>query len=88
MEKSKIEEKILEVLETLNISVENYPNEDIDLVDCIEDSVHFVTLVVSLEEALDVTIPDDFLQMDNFHSLNGLVSMLTELVLAGEAATL
>lgn len=83
-----IEQKILNAIQAVGIIIEGFPENDIDLAMLLEDSIHFVTLIVTIEEELQIVIPDDFLLIDNFHSLNGFISMLEEVVKLGDAVVL
>ena len=49
---------------------------DFKLSDYIVDSIQFISFIVSLEENLNVTIPDEFLTPKILKSAKGLANML------------
>ena len=81
---NEIEKKVIAAIQTAGIEVEDTVSEDIDLTELIEDSFQFISMIVSLEEELQVEIPDDYLVMDKLQSLKGFIVMLEELVRAEE----
>lgn len=58
----KIDEKVLGTIQSVGIDTGNYPDIDIDLAECIEDSIQYVALIVAIEEELGISIPDEFMQ--------------------------
>jgi len=81
MEDIDIKVTLLNCLEELGIYIEN-TDMDFDLREYIADSLQFITFIVSLEEALEIEIPDDLLLYDKMHSFNGYCKMI-EGVLSG-----
>lgn len=77
---NEIEKKVMVAIQTAGIEVEDTMSEDIDLTELIEDSFQFISMIVNLEEELQVEIPDDYLVMDKLQSLKGFIVMLEELV--------
>ena len=51
---------------------------DADLSGYLEDSIHFISMVVSLEEKLGIEFPDELLILEAFHSLNALSTALAD----------
>lgn len=76
----EIYKKFLVAIEYSGIEIPESIPDDLDLVECISDSLQFVSLVINIEEELGIVLPDNFLLIDNFHSLTGLVNQLQELV--------
>ena len=74
-----IKEKLLVAIENSGIELPETA-DDIDLTEFIVDSLQFVSVVINIEEELGVVLPDDFLLIDNFRSIIGLVNQLKELV--------
>lgn len=76
----EIYDKLLVAIENSGIDIPESIPDDLDLTEYISDSLQFVSLVINIEEELGIVLPDDFLLIDNFHSLTGLVNQLHELV--------
>ena len=73
-----IRSKIISLFEENGVHLDLRLNEqDIDLRDYIYDSLHFVSFVVELEEALEIEIADEMLLYENLSSLNGFANMIT-----------
>lgn len=71
---------VLEVLENMGIMLDDIEQtEDIDLTEYIIDSIQFVSFIIELERALDIVLPDNFLLIKNYGSLNTLCEALEEL---------
>lgn len=75
-----INEKLLIAIENSGIEIPKITTDDIDLTEYIVDSIQFVSMVINIEEELGVVLPDEFLLIDNFRSIIGLVNQLKELV--------
>lgn len=82
MFKSDVKTKLIEAIESVGVNVSPYPDSDIDLVSILDGSLQFLSMIISIEEAFQITIPDEFLIIDNFHSLDGFACMIEELVLS------
>ena len=50
-------------------------NEEDSLKDCGVDSLSLVNLVIAVEQAFNITFPDDELQPENLVSLTDIVSL-------------
>jgi len=74
-----IEERVVNAIETAGINAPIQLPDDVDLSLYIEDSLEFVSLIITLEETLNITLPDEILLIDNFRSLLGLISMIKEI---------
>ena len=62
-----MEEKIIDILNICGICTVGFPEKDIDIAEEIEDSLQFVSLIVEVEEELQIVLPDEFLILNNFH---------------------
>ena len=82
MFESDVKTKLIEAIESVGVNVSPYPASDIDLVSILDGSLQFLSMIISIEEVLQITIPDEFLIIDNFHSLDGFVCMIEEVVLS------
>lgn len=71
-----IREKIVEAFEESGIVLDNGVSGDIDLSIFVEDSIHFISMVVAIEEKLSIEFPDDLLILEAFKSLNALSNSL------------
>ena len=55
--------------------------EYVDLIDDLGmDSITFISLIVEIESRFNIQIPDDFLLMDNFRTVNDAVRIIVELI--------
>lgn len=75
-----VKTKLLIAIENSGVELPKTNAEDIDLVNFIYDSVQFVSMVVNIEEEFDIVLPDEFLIIDNFHSISGMTQQLIELI--------
>ena len=46
----------------------------------IIDSWQFISMVIELEEILDITISDDYLVLDSFSSFTNIENMITDIL--------
>ncbi|NMA85347.1 MAG: acyl carrier protein [Epulopiscium sp.] len=74
-----IREKVMECMEYTGIVIDSLDSDDIDMYEFGIDSLTFVSLIVTIEEELDIEIPDNFLQPKLLQSLNGFMSMVEQL---------
>ena len=59
--------------------------ENTDLVEDLEiDSLGLVDIIVCIEEELNVSLPDDFLILDNLRSYSKIVDKVQELLCGGK----
>lgn len=65
-----------EVLTELGIECTRSENEDLNLQEFIEDSFSFINFIVSIEEAFNVEIPDEYLSYETIQSMNGLLELI------------
>ncbi len=54
---------------------------DVDFIlDLSMDSLMYISFIIKIEEIFEITIPDDFLIMDNFNSIDSIANLLTEIM--------
>ncbi len=75
-------EKMCELLNGLgyHTTYEELQKDDIDLRDFIADSLEYVSLIVEIENAFEIDLPDEFLDFDVLASLNGIINAVEGLV--------
>ena len=69
-----IDEIIKEVLDELGIDIPSDELEDINF-----DSIQFISMIISLEEKLDITIEDIYLNQESFLSIDGIKNTLNKI---------
>ena len=42
------------------------------------DSIMFITLIIEIEAAFDITVPDDLLMIDNFKNMDDVIKVVDE----------
>ena len=70
-----IDEIIKEVLDELGIDIPSDELEDINF-----DSIQFISMIISLEEKLDITIEDIYLNQESFLSIDGIKNTLNKIL--------
>ena len=70
MDESKIKDILIEEMENLGIIIDASA-EDIDLLNKGIDSITFISFIVSIEERLNIEIPDEYLRIEALNSFNG-----------------
>ncbi|CAG9623698.1 hypothetical protein BACCIP111883_04530 [Sutcliffiella rhizosphaerae] len=71
-----IKERVTECLFRLGIEIED--DESFELSETITDSFFFITIILELEQEFDIEIPDDYLSIDLFQSIDHLTEIITE----------
>lgn len=78
-------EEIKEKLITLCAEIFQDSGVDTDLLEYVDfeddlgmDSLTFITLLVEVEAAFEITIPDDLLLMDNFKNLGDVIQIVVD----------
>ena len=81
MNRDEIKEKLI----SLCAEIFKDSNVDTDLLEYVDfaddlgmDSITFITLIVELEAAFDITVPDDLLLMDNFKNMDDVIKVVAE----------
>ena len=84
MNRDEIKEKLV----ALCAEIFKDSNVDTDLLEYVDfaddlgmDSITFITLIVELEATFDITVPDDFLLMDNFKNMDDIIKVIAEQLL-------
>ena len=78
MDKIIFREKIIEALSNVSIFIDETEAEDVDLDNYIEDSIHFMTMVIQIEETFDIEFPSELLTFENFSSINSICLLVEE----------
>ncbi len=81
MEPLVIRKNIIQVLSRVYIFIDDTVEGDIDLETYIEDSIHFMSFVVELEQHFHIEFPPELLSFENFKTINGLVLIIEELLM-------
>ena len=78
-------EEIKEKLITLCAEIFENSGVDTDLLEYVDfeddlgmDSLTFITLLVEVEAAFGITIPDDLLLMDNFKNMGDVIQIVVD----------
>lgn len=78
-------EEIKEKLITLCAEIFQNSGVDTDLLEYVDfeddlgmDSLTFITLLVEVEAAFEITIPDDLLLMDNFKNMGDVIQIVAD----------
>ena len=66
---------VLQILEENGI----YISEDLDA-DLDMDSITFISIIVCFENQLGIYIPDEYLTIDKFKTINDFVKNITEII--------
>ena len=81
MNRDEIKEKLIALCAEIfkDSNVDTNLLEYVDFADDLGmDSITFITLIVELEAAFDITVPDDLLMMDNFENMDDVVNVVAE----------
>ncbi len=71
-----IDKTLFMCLKHVGIAVEDGENESGD--DFISDSLTFITLIVEIEQAFKIEIPDEYLNMERMANLSSIREMIKE----------
>ena len=55
-------------------------NDDVNLIEYQLDSLTFISFLVDVEERLNITIPDEYLDYNIMQSLKGFANLVSQLV--------
>ena len=75
-----VKNRIIEVLETNGISVEINESHDFSMLNEMVDSIIFISIIISLENAFDIEISENFLDIEILSSLNALCDLIEMLL--------
>lgn len=76
-----IKEDVVKMLENNGVVVNMEEDGDAILDIAAIDSITFISFIVDIENTFGVTIPDEMLSLTIIQSLNGFVSVLSELLM-------
>lgn len=85
--KDCIKEKVVDILSKIFYykSVDKDLIEYVDLIDDLEiDSISFISMLVEIESAFGITIPDDFLLVNYFSTVEDIVNLVKSMLEAKE----
>lgn len=80
MESTEIKRRLLDVLSSNYIYIDANENENVDLSLYIEDSIHFISFIVSLEEEFNIEFPDELINFEKLQYLNNICIIIEELL--------
>ena len=72
-----VKQKVFEAFENVGIVVDENLNEN--LIDVIEDSLMYVSLIVELETMFGIEIPAEYLNIDNIETTDALILLIEQL---------
>lgn len=84
--KESIQKKLIELLyknfRITDISKDVIPN--LDLIDDLSiDSLTFISLLIEIENAFGIIIPDEFVKLDSFRNFDDIVDIIFDLMKEG-----
>lgn len=74
-----IKKILIDVFEDAGIYVDCEEKDDINISNYIKDSIQFISIIVAMEEKLEIEIPDELLALDTFSSFNHLIDIIFEI---------
>lgn len=74
------QDKVLDAIEDMGLFIKREDEEDINLQEYIIDSLQFISFIIELEKAFNIEFPDELLLYDNIQSLNGLSTLIENIV--------
>ena len=81
---SDIKEKIIEIMSGLfsDSGVDTDILEYVDLIDNLGmDSIAFITLIVEIETTFNISVPDEFVLIENFKTFDSIYELISSLIL-------
>lgn len=84
MELQEIRKKVVEALEECGIYIEDN-GEDFDVREYFEDSIHFISSIVQIENAFHIELPENALYFDDLDSFDKLCMMIQSTVEESES---
>lgn len=79
MNRIDIKNKLIQILTEIfsNSIIDMNILDFVDLIDDLGmDSITFITIVVEVENAFDIIVPDDRLVIENFRTLNDIIQVI------------
>ncbi|MEG2291722.1 MAG: phosphopantetheine-binding protein [Romboutsia sp.] len=74
-----VKDVVIKCFEDVGIILDN-TEEDVNLVEYGVDSLTIISIIVEIEERLSIHVSDEYLNLENFQSLRGFISMIESLV--------
>lgn len=81
MDKNEIKSKLVDMLAVLfsDNGVDKDVLEYADLIDDLGmDSITFISIIVEIEDAFEIIVPDDMLLMENFRNLDLIIQIIED----------
>mgnify|MGYP000292149226 FL=1 len=75
----EVKQTVYETLLEAGIMIDSI-EEDFDLQDFIQDSIQFISFIVSLEEKFNIEIPDEMLTFDEVVSFNNFCQRIYDVL--------
>lgn len=67
-----IKETVLTILEENGVYIPDDLDEELDM-----DSITFISIIVCIEEKMQISIPDKYLAIDKFRTINNFIENIT-----------
>lgn len=84
MEKELIEKKLLQVISEYKSS-QNIASDDADFInEMIDDSLKFLKFIITLEEAFDIYIEEEYLVEERFSCFDDIVDIINIIIVDGD----
>lgn len=80
MDIKSIQIQVDKCLENIGIQTDYDKSKEYYIEDAIEDSITFISFIVELEQAFDITIPDEYLSMDMLETYNDIIYMIQQII--------
>lgn len=83
----EVKDKIIDILSDLfsEAGVDREVLEYVDLVDDLGmDSINFISIIIELETAFNVQVPDEWLNIEKFRDFSAIYEAVEELLLLSE----
>ncbi len=81
MDKNEIKSKLIDILTVLfpDSGVDKDVLEYTDIIDDLGmDSITFISIIVEIEDAFEIIVPDDMLLMENFRNVDLIIQIVED----------
>lgn len=86
MTREEIKESVIDLLAEL-FAEQHFDRDMLEYIDLVDDagmdSITFITLIVEIEAKFNITVPDDLLLMENFKSVDDIITVVENEVAKG-----
>lgn len=72
-----IKDRVIQCFENIGLFIDD--SSENQLVDIIEDSIMFISLIVELEEEFKIEIPDEYLVLGGFQEINEICQLINSI---------